>query len=165
MNIKELREALNISQQDLADATGIPRPRIGKWEQGKGSPKAEDYKKLESFFGEQIRKNEEQPSNNNLGNTNIDTSQPIIQVVLNLTYIGKKNADSIDRIATSMEKLVDQNGSNSDTIAKLVSILANSGVSSIPKSLLLSRHKGDDEPAEEFLKQGADVLRNQKQKP
>lgn len=58
MNIKELREKKKLSQQELADAVGIPRDRIGKWEQGKGNPKTDDYKKLEAFFGEFVPEKE-----------------------------------------------------------------------------------------------------------
>lgn len=50
MNIKELRAKHNLSQQDLADKTGIPRPRIAKWEEGKGNPKTEDQQKLDKLF-------------------------------------------------------------------------------------------------------------------
>jgi transcriptional regulator with XRE-family HTH domain len=50
MNIRELRLKHNLSQQDVADKTGIPRPRIAKWEEGKGKPKAEDQKILDNFF-------------------------------------------------------------------------------------------------------------------
>lgn len=52
MNTKELREKLNLSQQELADKTGIPKARIAKWEQKKGSPKAEDFEILKKFFEE-----------------------------------------------------------------------------------------------------------------
>lgn len=52
MNIKELRKKLRISQQDLADDTGIDRSKIGKWEIGIANPKVEDYKKLEKYFSE-----------------------------------------------------------------------------------------------------------------
>ncbi len=50
MNVKELRDIHNLTQQDVADNTGIPRARIAKWEQGKGSPKADDTLKLKFFF-------------------------------------------------------------------------------------------------------------------
>lgn len=52
MNVKELREKNNLSQQELADNTGIPKDRIAKWEQGKGKPKAADSKILDKFFKE-----------------------------------------------------------------------------------------------------------------
>ena len=42
LNVKELRERLGLSQQALAEATGIPKGRINNWELGKGKPKAED---------------------------------------------------------------------------------------------------------------------------
>ncbi|QES88819.1 helix-turn-helix domain-containing protein [Rhizosphaericola mali] len=51
MNIKELRKERNLSQQDLADATGISKAKIEKWEVGKGAPKVEDYITLQNFFG------------------------------------------------------------------------------------------------------------------
>lgn len=54
MNIRELRELLQLSQQGLADSTGIPKARIAKWEQGKGSPKANDFEILKKFFDEHI---------------------------------------------------------------------------------------------------------------
>lgn len=54
MEVKKLRELLNISQQELSDKTGIPKERIAKWEQGRGSPKAEDSKTLEKFFGDKV---------------------------------------------------------------------------------------------------------------
>jgi len=48
MNIdtKELREILKLTQEELSVRTGIPRDRIAKWEQGKGSPKGDDTIKL-----------------------------------------------------------------------------------------------------------------------
>jgi transcriptional regulator with XRE-family HTH domain len=54
MNIRELREELNLSQQELADKTGIPKDRIAKWEQGKGNPKTQDFKTLTLFFEENV---------------------------------------------------------------------------------------------------------------
>lgn len=51
MNVKELREKYGLSQHELEEKTGIPRERIAKWEQGKGSPKAEDSAILTAFFG------------------------------------------------------------------------------------------------------------------
>lgn len=52
MNIKQLRLKHNLSQQDVANKTGIPRPRLAKWEEGKGKPKAEDSAILDKFFAE-----------------------------------------------------------------------------------------------------------------
>lgn len=56
MNVKELRERYNLTQHQLADDTGIPRDRIAKWEQEKGSPKFEDKTILERYFA--IKKNQ-----------------------------------------------------------------------------------------------------------
>lgn len=59
MNIKQLRLKHHLSQQELSTKTGIPRPRLAKWEEGKAKPKREDYDILEKFFatlGEVSRK-------------------------------------------------------------------------------------------------------------
>lgn len=50
MNVKELREKHGLSQQQLADKTGIPKGRINGWEQQNSKPKADDAKVLEQFF-------------------------------------------------------------------------------------------------------------------
>jgi len=52
MDIKQIRDIKGLTQQDVADITGIPRYRIAKWEQGKGKPKAEDAIILKKHFGE-----------------------------------------------------------------------------------------------------------------
>lgn len=54
MKVKELREQHGLSQQELADKTGIPKDRIAKWEQGKGKPKADDTEILTAFFKEHV---------------------------------------------------------------------------------------------------------------
>lgn len=51
MNVKDLREKYGLTQAELSENTGIPRDRIAKWEQGKGSPKSKDEKVLILFFG------------------------------------------------------------------------------------------------------------------
>lgn len=54
MNVKELREKKGLTQDQLSAKSGIPRARIAKWEQGKGSPKAADEKVLLGIFGEVV---------------------------------------------------------------------------------------------------------------
>lgn len=50
--IKELRLEKNISQMDLALATGISQSAIAKWELGKTEPTATAIITLARFFGE-----------------------------------------------------------------------------------------------------------------
>lgn len=51
LNIKELRDRLGISQELLAEETGLKRANIAKWEAaGVPPPKAEDYNKLVTYF-------------------------------------------------------------------------------------------------------------------
>jgi transcriptional regulator with XRE-family HTH domain len=54
MNVKQMREDKKLTQEQLATLADIPRDRIAKWEQGKGSPKADDYRKLMEVFGEEV---------------------------------------------------------------------------------------------------------------
>lgn len=54
LNIKEIRQKLNLTQGELSAKTGIPRDRIAKWEQGKGSPKAEDFTLIQKLLGEEV---------------------------------------------------------------------------------------------------------------
>ena len=50
--IKELRRQRNMSQMDLAVATGISQSAIAKWELGKTEPTATAIITLSRFFGE-----------------------------------------------------------------------------------------------------------------
>lgn len=50
LNIKELRDRFNKSQQRVADETGISRDKIAKWETTSHKPKTEDYIKLKNYF-------------------------------------------------------------------------------------------------------------------
>ena len=50
--IKELRMQKNMSQMDLAVATGISQSAIAKWELGKTEPTASAIIALAKFFGE-----------------------------------------------------------------------------------------------------------------
>jgi transcriptional regulator with XRE-family HTH domain len=54
MNLKKLRKEKGLSQQGLADATGIPKGRIEKWETGKAKPKVKDSEILKKFFFEPV---------------------------------------------------------------------------------------------------------------
>lgn len=50
MNIKILRKQRGLTQEELSNATGIPRGRIAQWELGKANPRANDYKILQEYF-------------------------------------------------------------------------------------------------------------------
>lgn len=52
MDVKKLREEKGLSQQQLADLTGIPRGRINAWEQRGTTPKVADMEILKTVFGE-----------------------------------------------------------------------------------------------------------------
>lgn len=50
MEVRKYRTQLNLSQGQLAIATGIPRNRIAQWEARKANPKAKDEQTLREFF-------------------------------------------------------------------------------------------------------------------
>ena len=51
----ELRTELNLTQQDLADRTGINRSDISKIEHGNANPSLESLKRLAGAFGKRVR--------------------------------------------------------------------------------------------------------------
>jgi DNA-binding XRE family transcriptional regulator len=83
MNIRELRGKFNLTQNQLAEGTGIPRTRIAKWEQGKGSPKMTDSKVLQEFFADMGTNSHKETASNKItrfqfsGNTNKFNSIPV----------------------------------------------------------------------------------------
>ena len=54
MNIKDLRIKNKLTQQELADMTGIPKGRINGWEQNGSKPKYEDMIILREFFENKV---------------------------------------------------------------------------------------------------------------
>lgn len=69
MNIKELREKTGLTQEQFAEKLGIPRDRLAKWEQGKGSPRLADEKKIVYIFGDIWEK---VPSNQEMKEEGVD---------------------------------------------------------------------------------------------
>jgi len=51
----ELRTELNLTQQDLADRTGINRSDISKIEHGNANPSLKTLKRLAGAFGKRVR--------------------------------------------------------------------------------------------------------------
>lgn len=49
--LKRYRQAKHMSGRQLADAMGISKYRLQKWEDAGLSPKAEDAEKIKGFFG------------------------------------------------------------------------------------------------------------------
>ena len=49
--LKELRKDKQLNQTEVAEYLGIGYYTLGKWEQGRAEPSAEDLTKLADFFG------------------------------------------------------------------------------------------------------------------
>jgi len=52
--LKELREEKNLSQMELAKATGISQSAIARWELNKTEPTVSDLIILSEYFGESV---------------------------------------------------------------------------------------------------------------
>lgn len=150
-HIDELQELYNnYKGKDLETVLGVSVRSIQNYlkEENPSTPNDKVVEKIHEAFanhkagkalGDVEEKNE------------IDYSQPIIQVVLNLSYTSKKNADSMDKMAATNQK-------NTEIIAALVgAILPNSKLGSQLASSLADLYKDNDRPVEDFLPPGADL--------
>lgn len=89
MDIKQIRTQLGFTQIEFAEKTGIPRDRIAKWEQGKGSPKHEDAEKIKLLLSqEQLPKANYIEQRRKIKNTLHEDAIPM--------YIGNTRAGTID---------------------------------------------------------------------
>lgn len=50
----ELRKSKNLTQDDMAEAIGVSRQAVSKWEMGTGTPSLENLKALSTYFGVSI---------------------------------------------------------------------------------------------------------------
>ena len=154
--VKEELDKRKISFLELERQTGIKANRMYKWYQQDTNPKKEDADLLENWLNGLYKSTKE--SGNIVEDPEVDYSQPIIQVVLNLSYTSKKNADSMDKMAATNQK-------NTEIIAALVgAILPNSKLANQLTSTLADLHKQDDLPVEAFLPKGTDLSKPIKEK-
>ena len=51
MNLKKIREALNITQQELSKKINVPQPTIASWETGRALPRAEKLPEIAKALG------------------------------------------------------------------------------------------------------------------
>jgi transcriptional regulator with XRE-family HTH domain len=141
------KNELGISVPKLAKLLTIPADRIYKWEQGKGEPKTSDRDKIVEWL-----ENPDKVPDAKRQEHEQDTP-PIWQIVLNLTYIGKRDSDSMNTMAATNQR-------NTDIIAALVStLLPNSGLAEKLTASLAGSHTPDDLPAEHFVG-GTDALKD-----
>lgn len=111
MTVKDLRDETGLSQQELADATGIPKDRIGKWEQGKGKPKVEDQKKLDAFYSKYKKEKVPQSLNGGAG----------VQMVRE--DMAEYNSDSRKRLEITLQNLSEDKIRSTAIIERLVALL------------------------------------------
>lgn len=54
LNLRKLREAKGLSQQELADQLGIPKSRLAKWEERGVIPKKQDHDLVKRYFDYEV---------------------------------------------------------------------------------------------------------------
>lgn len=97
--LKKLREANNLSQQQLAEKLGMSPSGIGMWEQNRRQPDNETLKKIAQLFdvstdyllGNDIKPNDE--NKNLLETISADLSNPINRVLYKKTSELKSDRD------------------------------------------------------------------------
>lgn len=111
---------MGLSQQQLADKTGIPKDRIAKWETGKANPKGGDTITLMKFFNTNVPRepvlNEDHQTyiNQDKGVNDLQSDNPAsMQVIMKLSesnrLIAESNASMSESnriLARSNEELV-----------------------------------------------------------
>jgi transcriptional regulator with XRE-family HTH domain len=174
-NIRLLRSIAGMTQAEFAGRFGISVAMLKSYEGGKAKPDELLIQRLSKYSGvkeddllsKKLKEDDvEKVENVERGRSKVqdletEYGQPIIQVVLNLSYIGKKSADSIDKMA-------DSNLLNAKSIATLVNLLANSDLASQLTSAQnvqhTQEHEDDNLPAEAFLgTAGSDAIKRQTQ--
>ena len=51
MNIRQLREANDMTQEELANLLGVKPPAVSKWERGLAYPRMDNVAKMAQIFG------------------------------------------------------------------------------------------------------------------
>lgn len=149
--IKQIRKQKGYTQDTLAKALGVSQQAIVKYENNQSKPGHDFIKAFREKLHydllamENTTKVVSGEPKEQLKEPAPEYGQPILQVVLNLSYAGKKNADSIDKMA-------DSNLLNAKSIATLVNMLAsNSDFAGLLDPSQIGQHIPDNLPAEAFL--------------
>jgi transcriptional regulator with XRE-family HTH domain len=103
INIKELREAKGLTQQELSDLTGIPRGRINAWEQRGVQPKINDWNILKRHLSNEtiLSKNttyslvNEEPEPYIIEKKQVENQNKIIE---NLSQVVRMQAEIIQKL-------------------------------------------------------------------
>lgn len=170
-NIRLVRLLKEKTQVEFGELLKVSTAMIKSYESGKAKPDELFLSRLSRLTGvlesdlmnrqlkeEDLGKKAEKVENGDQKKEEpeIDFNQPIVQIVLNLSYQGKKNADSMDKMAATNER-------NTEIIAALVSkLIPNSKLAEKLTASLANSHEDEDAPAESFLnEEGIQKLKDQ----
>ena len=88
IDTKKIREEYNLSQQELADKTGIPKGRINAWERRGTIPKMEDYLKIKAFVDSNKSSQKKKSISNGVVLTNLTIMEiPLIPIHARAGYL------------------------------------------------------------------------------
>jgi transcriptional regulator with XRE-family HTH domain len=168
-NVRLARLVSGKTQSDFGAMFGASKAMIISYEKGKANPDELFISRLSRYTGisendlkkkvlkeddfTSIKKVEKVEKEHKEQSTQAYEAPPIWQIVLNLTYIGKKDSDSMNTMAATNQR-------NTDIIAALVStLLPNSGLAEKLTASLAGSHTPDDLPVEHFVG-GTDALKD-----
>lgn len=127
MNIKLLRNVKGLSQDQLAQATGIPRGRIAAWELGKGNPKFTDLKTLEEFFKDILDMNTLEEPTEPYGTDNIliNINKRMQQIQFSLAQSEQREiglAELVHHVSAQVESLSEVLQQIQDTLNRTIGV-------------------------------------------
>lgn len=152
--LRDIKQKTGLTQEGIAGRINYNRSYLSQ-------AKKTDSEKLYSVLYKEFRGELENltTAESNEAKDSELLGKPMIQVVLNLSYIGRKNADSMDKMAATNQR-------NTEIIAALVAtMLPNSKFAGKLAASLADLHEEDEvPPIEEMLnKAGNEFLKKQMQ--
>lgn len=145
-----IKQKKEVTDENLAKALGYNEKFISQTK-SRGKVAGKFMNQLKGYLARLQNANDDSTSDST-EIKQIDLTRPIIQVVIDLTYIGKKNADSMDKMAATNQR-------NTDIIAALISaVIPNSKFAAQLAASLSGQHKdGEGIPVEAFLNSLKDI--------
>ncbi len=116
INLKALREQKELSQQELADAIGVPKSRLAKWEERGKIPKKEDYDLVHNYFKDKISQTKNTEPIQNLPDLH---TQMLLDLISSNKILVGSNKDLVDQ-TSRLTRMVEANSNDHAEISRAV---------------------------------------------